>query len=103
MGWTIATLAGLGCSRLGANFKEPEVRLDRAVVRGIGLAGGNLDLIVRVANPEQLHPAWHQLQVGIDVEGSHLGDITYDDDFAVIRERPNHPHLALEVWLVRRR
>jgi hypothetical protein len=46
-----ATLAGLGCSGLGANFKEPEVRLDRAVVRGIGLAGGNLDLIVRVQNP----------------------------------------------------
>jgi enediyne biosynthesis protein E4 len=39
-------LACLGCSGFGDNFKEPEVRLEQAVVRGIGLAGGNLDLVV---------------------------------------------------------
>ena len=83
MVWIIATLAGIGCSGLGANFKEPEVRLDRAVVRGIGLAGGNLDLIVKVQNPNNFTLNADKLEVGIDVEGSHLGDITYDDDFAV--------------------
>ena len=83
MVWTIATLVGLGCSGLGADFKQPEVRLDRAVVRGIGLAGGNLDLIVRVQNPNNFTLNADKLEVAIDVEGSHLGDITYDDDFAV--------------------
>jgi LEA14-like dessication related protein len=76
-------LAGIGCSGLGDNFREPEIQLDRAVVRGLGLAGGNLDLVVRVQNPNNFRLQVDKLQVGVDVEGSHLGDITYDDDFAV--------------------
>jgi LEA14-like dessication related protein len=79
----IAVLAGLACSGLGDNFKEPDVRLDHAVVRGIGLAGGNLDLVVKIQNPNNFTLQADKLEVGIDVEGSHLGDITYNDDFAV--------------------
>jgi LEA14-like dessication related protein len=71
------------CSGLGYNFREPEVRLDHAVMRGIGLHGGNLDLVVKVENPNSFRLHGTKLQVGIDVEGSHLGDITYDDDFTV--------------------
>jgi LEA14-like dessication related protein len=81
--WSITALAGLACAGLGDNFKEPEVRLEQAVVRGLGLAGGNLDLIVRIQNPNNFTLQADKLQVGIDVEGSHLGDITYQDDFAV--------------------
>ena len=76
-------LACLGCSGFGDNFREPEVRLEQAVVRGIGLAGGNLDLLVTVQNPNNFTLRADRLQVGFDVEGTHLGDITYDDDFAV--------------------
>jgi LEA14-like dessication related protein len=71
------------CSGLGANFREPEIRLDHAVVRGVGFSGGNLDLVVRVQNPNNFTLQADKLQVGLDVEGSHLGDITYEDDFAV--------------------
>jgi LEA14-like dessication related protein len=39
--------------------------------------------VVRVANPNDFSISGTKLQVGIDVEGSHLGDITYDDDYAV--------------------
>jgi LEA14-like dessication related protein len=74
---------GTACSVLGDNFREPDIQLDHAVVRGIGLAGGNLDLIVKVENPNNFTLQGTRLQVGIDVEGSHLGDITYDDDFTV--------------------
>jgi LEA14-like dessication related protein len=76
-------LAALGCAGLGDNFKEPDVHLDHAVVRGLGLAGGNLDLIVKIQNPNNFTLHADKLEVGIDVEGSHLGDITYNDDFAV--------------------
>jgi LEA14-like dessication related protein len=76
-------VVGAACSGLGDNFKEPDIQLDHAVVRGIGLRGGNLDLIVKVANPNNFTLQATRLQVGIDVEGSHLGDITYEDDFAV--------------------
>ena len=39
------------CSGLGLNFREPNIQLDHAVVQGIGLTGGNLDLVVKVENP----------------------------------------------------
>lgn len=71
------------CSALGINFREPDVQLDHAIVRGIGLSGGNLDLVLKVENLNDFSLQGTKLQVGIDVEGSHLGDITYDDDFVV--------------------
>ncbi|MFL5401928.1 MAG: LEA type 2 family protein [Gemmatimonadales bacterium] len=79
----IPVLLGTACSALGINFQEPDIRLDHAVVRGIGLAGGNLDLVVKVANPNNFTLEGTRLQLGVDVEGSHLGDVSYDDDFAV--------------------
>jgi LEA14-like dessication related protein len=77
------TLITPACSGIGLNFKEPAVQLDHAVLRGVGLAGGNLDLVVRVANPNNFSISGTKLQVGIDVEGSHLGDVTYESDYAV--------------------
>jgi LEA14-like dessication related protein len=80
----LAALAlGTACSGLGDNFREPEVQLDRAVIRGVGFSGGNLDLVVRVQNPNNFTLHADKLQVGLEVEGSHLGDITYEDDFAI--------------------
>lgn len=76
-------LLSAACSGLGDYFREPDIQLDHAVVRGVGLTGGNLDLVVKVDNPNNFTLHGTKLQVGIDVEGSHLGDITYDDDFAV--------------------
>jgi len=76
-------LLSAACSGLGINFREPDIQLDHAVVRGVGLTGGNLDLVVKVKNPNSFALQGTKLQVGIDVEGSHLGDITYDNDFAV--------------------
>ena len=71
------------CGGIGDNFKEPDIQLERAVVRGIGVTGGNLDLVVKVDNPNNFTLQGTKLEVGVDVEGQHLGDIVYDDDFAV--------------------
>jgi LEA14-like dessication related protein len=71
------------CSALGDIFKAPDVQLERAVVRGVSLTGGNLDLIVKVDNPNGFTLEGTRLELGFDVEGEHLGDIAYDDDFAV--------------------
>ena len=76
-------LLGLACSGLGLNFREPEVQLDHVVVRGVGLTGGTLDLVVKVENPNNFTLQGTKLEVGLDVEGQHLGDIVYDDDFSV--------------------
>jgi LEA14-like dessication related protein len=76
-------LLSAACSALGNYFKEPDIQLDHAVVRGVGLTGGNLDLVLKVKNPNNFTLQGTKLQVGIDVEGSHLGDVTYDSDFTV--------------------
>jgi LEA14-like dessication related protein len=82
-GLVALALVNAACSGIGINFREPDIQLDHAVVRGVGLSGGNLDLVVKVDNPNNFRLQGTKLQVRIDVEGSHLGDITYDDDFAV--------------------
>jgi LEA14-like dessication related protein len=82
-GLLMVVLSSAACSGLGINFREPDIQLDHVVVRGIGLTGGNLDLVLKVENPNNFSLQGTRLQLGMDVEGSHLGDITYDDDFAV--------------------
>jgi LEA14-like dessication related protein len=82
-GLAVLVLLGAGCSAIGLNFREPDIQLDHAVLRGVGLTGGILDLVVKVDNPNNFTINGTKLQLGVDVEGSHLGDITYDDSYAV--------------------
>jgi LEA14-like dessication related protein len=83
--WCLLALGAsiVACSGVRDLFKEPDIQLERVIVRGISLSGGNLDLIVQVDNPNPFTLQGTRLQVGFDVEGQHLGDITYDNDFAV--------------------
>ncbi len=47
-----AMLAGAACSTLGsAAFEQPIVSLKDVKIRGIGLTGGNLDVLLNVYNP----------------------------------------------------
>ncbi len=70
-----------GCAGIPGAFKDPDLRLDRVVVRGVGPTGGALDLLVAVYNPNQFDLQGTKLQVGFDVEGSHVGDLEYASDF----------------------
>jgi LEA14-like dessication related protein len=80
----LALVAGLGaCSAIHEVFREPDVQLERVVVRGVDMRGGNLDLVVDVENPNGFALLGTKLEVGFEVEGQHLGDIAYDDDFSV--------------------
>ncbi|MBA3443648.1 MAG: LEA type 2 family protein [Gemmatimonadales bacterium] len=79
----VLAVSTMACGGIGNNFREPEIQLDRAIVRGVGITGGNLDLVVKVDNPNNFTLQGTKLEVGVDVEGQHLGDITYDDDFSV--------------------
>ena len=82
----IATIgvAGLaGCAGMGDFFQDPELRLHHIVVRSVGLTGGTLDFVLDVHNPNSFDLRGTELRVGFDVEGSHLGDVDFQDDFAV--------------------
>ncbi len=87
-GW--ASLMGLaaglgGCAGLGNTLKEPDVRLERVVVRDVSVRGGNLDLMVDVGNPNPFDLRGTEVELGFDVEGSHVGDLRYADEFSVDR------------------
>jgi LEA14-like dessication related protein len=71
------------CAGLPDLFREPDLHLDRVVVTGLGIAGGSMDLVVGVYNPNQFALQGTRLQLGLDIEDSHLGDVEYDNDFQV--------------------
>jgi hypothetical protein len=82
----IALALGVGACGPGfsaANFLGPDLDLQRVVVRGVGLTGGNLDLVVSVANANGFDLHGTRLEAGFDVEGSHVGTVTYDDEYVV--------------------
>jgi hypothetical protein len=70
-----------GCAGIGETLKPPEIHLDRVVLRGLSVTGGVLDLQLGVLNPNRFDLQGTKLQVGFDVQGSHVGDIEYRDEF----------------------
>jgi LEA14-like dessication related protein len=70
-----------GCAGLPGYFKDPDVHLQRVVVRGVGLTGGTMDLMVGVYNPNAFALQGTKLQLGFDVEDSHVGDVEYNSGF----------------------
>ena len=47
-----AVLAVAGCASLGmGGFKEPLVHFNDAKLRGLGLSGGSVDVVLSVYNP----------------------------------------------------
>jgi LEA14-like dessication related protein len=79
----VASLAA--CAAVGNALRDPEVDLERVVVRDVGVRGGSLDLIVGFENPNPFDLRGTEVALGFDVEGSHLGDVRYADDFSLER------------------
>lgn len=83
---TVSTaLALAACASMPRTFLDPEIQLREVTVRGVGITGGSMDLLVDVYNPNNFDLRGTKLQLGFDVEGSHLGDITYVDEYQVDR------------------
>jgi LEA14-like dessication related protein len=76
-------LASAACGGIPNDFKDPDLTLDRVELRGAGLTGGTMDLVVRVYNPNRYTVRGTKLAVGFDVQGSHVGDILYKDEYQI--------------------
>ena len=76
-------VAAAACAVLSDVFREPDIQLQRATLRSVGLTGGNLELAVQVYNPNRFDLRGTDLQVGFAVEGSHVGDVRYEDEYTV--------------------
>jgi LEA14-like dessication related protein len=74
--------AALGaCAAVSSALQDPEVNLERVLVRGVDVRGGELELQLGLENPNPFDLRGTEIALGFDVEGSHLGDVRYADDF----------------------
>lgn len=78
-----AAVALAACASFPGTILDPDVQLNQVVLRGVGLTGGTMDLVVDVYNPNHFSLRGTRLQVGFDVDSAHVGDISYDDEFQV--------------------
>lgn len=77
----LVAMAG-SCASLGmVKFLEPDVRLQGVAVRSLGLTGGSVELYLDVNNPNRFDLRGTRLQLGLDVEKTHLGDVDFNDAF----------------------
>ncbi len=72
-----------GCSGIPQTFRDPDVQLVQVDMRGVGVTGGSMELVVDVHNPNSFDLRGTELQVGFDVDSSHVGDVTYRNEFQV--------------------
>jgi LEA14-like dessication related protein len=69
------------CAAVGNALQDPEIKLERVQVRGVGVRGGELELQLSLDNPNPFDLRGTEIALGFDVEGSHVGDVRYADDF----------------------
>ncbi len=74
-----ATLSA--CAAVSSALQDPEVKLERVLVRGVDVRGGELELQLGLENPNPFDLRGTEIALGFDVEGSHVGDVRYADDF----------------------
>src|ERR1044071_8573633 len=68
-----AVVVGIGCLALGhAGFKDPVVYLRDVRVRGIGLAGGSLDVLLIVYNPNHYRLDATRLTYKVNLAGDSI-------------------------------
>jgi LEA14-like dessication related protein len=75
-----------GCSMLGrASFEQPEVHLKDVKLRGIGVTGGNLDVVLSVYNPNHFRLDATRLTYTVSMAGDSVkvADGALDSRFTV--------------------
>jgi LEA14-like dessication related protein len=80
----MAAVALGGCATLGmGGFKEPLVRFSDVKIRGLGLSGGALDIVLSVYNPNGFDLNATRLTYRLMVEDKELGNGVLDRAFRV--------------------
>ena len=79
-----AMLAVAGCASLGlGGFKEPLVHFNDAKLRGLGLSGGSVDVILSIYNPNGFDLNATRLTYKLYVENNQLGTGALNNAFKV--------------------
>lgn len=79
-----AALALVGCATLGlGSFQEPVVHFNDAKIRGLGLSGGSVDVVLSVYNPNRFDLNATRLTYRLMVEDKELGTGALNNAFRV--------------------
>jgi len=80
----MAAVALGGCASIGlGSFKQPLVQFSDVKIRGLGLTGGALDIVLSVYNPNQFDLNATRLTYKLMVEDKELGSGVLDRAFRV--------------------
>ena len=84
----LTVLAGVAmiataCAGFGKSFKEPVVTLKEVVITGLGVTGGNLDVVLQVYNPNNYNLDAVSMTYKVDVEDTQVGDGALAERFVV--------------------
>ena len=85
MGLTaFAAVALAGCASLGlGSFREPLVHFNDAKIRGLGLSGGSVDVVLSIYNPNRFDLNASRLTYRLMVEDKDLGSGALNEAFRV--------------------
>ena len=81
-----ASAALAGCAMLGKSaFKNPEVHLKDVRLRGVGVSGGQLDVLLSVYNPNHYRLDATKVTYTVNMAGDsvHIADGSMDNRFTV--------------------
>jgi LEA14-like dessication related protein len=81
---SLVVLVATACASLGyAGFKEPVVTYKDAVITGLGVSGGSLEVVLNVYNPNSFRLDGTALTYRISVDSVPFGSGTFSDRFVV--------------------
>jgi LEA14-like dessication related protein len=81
--WLLAATA-IGCASIGrAVFREPVVSYRDAMITGLGLTGGNLEVVLSIYNPNSFRLDGTALTYSIAVDSVPFGTGSLSDRFTV--------------------
>jgi len=84
----ILAVGACGGSRTQSSILQPDVVLKKVAVRSLGLLGGNLDVVLSVTNPNPFLIQGTRLDLGLDLQGTHFGDVVLNDAFNLPQDQP---------------
>jgi LEA14-like dessication related protein len=77
----IATAACGGGNISPDSFIPPTVRVHHLGVRNAGISGGTMDVVMAFYNPNRGSIQGTRLQGGLDIENTHIGEISFFEPF----------------------
>ena len=83
---SVLSVTVMACGPGGVNPAEliqPSVKLHHLAVKNLGIAGGTVDVVMAFNNPNGVTLKGVGLSAGLDIEGSHFGDIAMDNPFSL--------------------